>query len=553
MIRDPGRLKDSDFDLVIIGGGIQGACLCRLACMRGLRTALIEQNDFGTGTSHNSLKLIHGGMRHLQRIDLKLSWESMRERHFWLQAAPHLVKPLAFLTPTHTFSRHNALIYWLGMRTHEVIGWNRNRNLLPSHRIPPGKIIGPGTLEEMYPDASEFMSNAALWYDAQITDADRLLLTCLEDASRKGAVVCNYLRACDLIVKNKAVCGVIAEEPFTGQEIHIRSKSVINATGPWHAKLLDQFAKPIPGLKYLKSMNLVVPQQTEQAALGLFTRRSRASHSDGGPRLFLVTPWLDRSVIGTTHEIDTIGAEGLSFSAKEVGEFLDDINNASNQLNIGMEDVSYCYGGLLPASQKNKGGEYKLERQGMIIDHSETHNIEGLLSVVGVKYTDARLMAERALNKLQRGRDDLKGLAQAHGTESGLPGATGGNSLETSYQEFRKATGQGDYHNADLFFSAFGTEFQHAMHVGSWSELDGQDSFFRCTVRCGVREGAALRLTDALLRRTNRAARGQLRELDVAWAAEFMAKELAWTDQHKELELKNLQLELSKHHAQIIK
>jgi glycerol-3-phosphate dehydrogenase len=549
MIRNSAALTNRRFDIAIVGGGIQGACLAREAALRGYKVALLEQNDFGSGTSHNSLKLVHGGIRQLQHLDVCRVRESVLERRFWMRAAPNLVRPLPFAVPTTGWGPRSALAFWVAMRIHELIGWDRNRGLCESQSIPRGELLTSKKFAARFPQASKNISQAALWYDAQIVDTDRLLLTCIEDARNRGAVACNYLRVRELFMESSTVNGIGGIDMLSGDRVEIEAAAVINATGPWHADFLQNVCPNLQrsNTRYLKSVNLVLPRLIEEVAFGV---RQESAGRNSRSRFLFITPWKDCSVIGTSHEIHSKSEVDLHVSRQEVAQIISDFSEVWSSELLDPDNVLYCYAGLLPAETTGDTKNIKLKRGDSIIDHHSDDGIRGLVSVAGVKYTGARLLSQRTIDVLA-GHNVLSPARCISETETVLPGIGENISRDNSRNRFINQIGKLRSSEADFFFDAFGSRYEMVMETGAWDPADDGESFFRCMVRYSVRCESAVRLADVLLRRTDRAARGRLTSEDIQWCSEFMARELGWDKIRVRQEKVLAEEDLSKHHVRV--
>lgn len=495
MHRDINRLKDGPFDLLVVGGGIHGVCVARDAAHRGLKVALIERDDFGAATSHNSLKLVHGGFRYLQHSDLRRLRQSVRERRYWLWAAPHLVRPLKFVMPLYGHTTRGPEALWIASQLYRLLSMDRNRGLGATHRVPNGGIVSKAACQGLIPGVeSTGLSGATYWYDGQILDADRLLLDCLSDAAAQGAVAANYVEATGFLGDAQQVQGVRAVDRLTGAEIELQARLTVNTCGPWIDKLLHKGLElrrdGMTGLS--KCMNLVTRPLTEDHAFGV--RSSRASDALLGRerRMFFFTPWQDRTVIGTSHLPYQGDPDTCRYKEQDVAEFLEEINAAYPRARLKLNDVDYCYGGLTPAEEESAAsGEVARARRSEVLDHRESHGVDGLMSAVGVKWTTSRLVAENLVDQVMTrlGRPGVS--CRLH--EAPLPGAKRAAAPEPSLPDL---------------------------------------------CRNAVEEDMARHLSDLVFRRTSLSHRGAFDESMLVQSAAVMAEELGWdsTEQARELD-----------------
>ena len=493
MKRDLGALANQRFDVLVIGGGIYGACIARDAAMRGLSVALIEKSDFCSGTSHNSLKIIHNGIRYLQHLDFQRVRESILERRIWLSIAPHLVQPLKVIIPAQGWTTRGPLALAAALLMHRLIGLDWNAGLPPEQRIPTGRVLGRESLRAMIPGLPlDGLSGAASWHDGQVHDADRIVIECLQSAVADRAEVANYVEADSLLRSNGKVYGVCATDRVDGKEFEIHAKVTVNAAGPWikkflHRSLGSRVSEQIQPLA--RNFNIVTNQLLQGYAVGVPSKRSSDAVLGSESRLFFITPWQDVSVIGTTHFPYEGDPDDYEVTEDEIDEFLAEINESYPSANLTKDKVLYVYGGLTPAEPETVRGEVGRSKRAEVIDHGLTGDNDGLVSVVGVKFTTSRLVAERVVSLLQKKLGFKPSPGRARKVQ--LPGA---------YQQQSLASAETDSSTA-----------------------------FSASIERAVDDEMAVNLEDFLFRRTDIAARGHLTQTQVAEAAEIMSRKCNWT------------------------
>ena len=229
------NLTENYYDLTIVGGGIFAACAAWDAVLRGLTVALVEKEDFGSGTSANSLKMIHGGIRYLQHGDIIRLKSSCHERSAMLRIAPHLVQPLPIIIPTYGRAKSGKLFLGTGMLLYDLLTLGRNRGIPdPGRRIPLTTFLSKEEVLQEYPDLKQNgLTGAAVFSDGQMFNPTRLVLAFIKSAMQKGAHVANYVEAVNLLQEGNTVIGITAVDKESGQNIKIRSRTVLNAAGPW--------------------------------------------------------------------------------------------------------------------------------------------------------------------------------------------------------------------------------------------------------------------------------------------------------------------------------
>ncbi len=543
MNRDLAALADAEFDVVIVGGGIYGACAARDAALRGLKVALIDRGDFGGETSHNSLKLIHGGMRYIQHFDLRRMRQSVVERRIWLTAAPHLVRPVQFVNPTYGRSTRSAAAFWVALKVHGVVGFDRNKGVPVENLIPSGRIISAGEFRQVLPDLPiPGLNGGAFWYDGQMLNSNRLLLECVISAVEHGAVVANYVEAVEVLERRNRVCGVRVQDGLSGEKFDITGRVTINTCGPWIDVLRSRGPKrlrPNGAIPLTKSINVVTRQITGDYAYGVISQQRSDSLVDSGRRMFFATPWRGLSVVGTTHEQFDGNPDDCSVSEQELQAFLDEFNSVCPMAELDLSDIVYCHCGLTPGDEPTHRDAAGRARQSIIINHESENGLAGLFSVISVKYTTARLVAEKVMDMVMTSLS--RPVAVRLTRNSALPGAhdyPGHENLEReiiSSGQCRKMSAE----SAELLAINYGTRWNLVIERNHERIAECGDSLFRLIGKYAVLHEMAVRLEDVVFRRTDFAERGVLSDANLKWCAGMMAENLGWTDTQKNEEIQS--------------
>lgn len=395
IIRCPAIAASTAYDLIIIGGGIYGVMLLLEASRRGLKALLLEGHDFGAGTSFNSLRIIHGGLRYLQSLDFHRFRESVQERHWFLRAFPELVKPLPCLMPLYGAGLRRCTVLRIALWANDMLSWNRNRALLPDRCIPPGHILNADQTRRIFPGAKTAgLQGSAVWYDAYMPDSHRIVLEAIRWACELGGTALNYVRVQELIKSKQHVAGVIAVDVEEGGTYEFKARTVINATGPHSRFLANRFDRDIPQL-FRPSLAWNV----------LFNRKAPSDYAlaicpdrDHGQTYFIL-PWKGMLLAGTDHASWNEASNEPTVSIKQLTSFIRDINSAIPDLNLEFNDVIKIFAGFLPVTET---GGLKLTTREVIIDHARHDGPQDLYSVAGVKFTTSRLVAEKTLNFISR-------------------------------------------------------------------------------------------------------------------------------------------------------
>ena len=401
MRRELTRLCAEPHDVIVVGGGIHGACAAWEAARRGLRVALIEAGDFNRATSANSLRTLHGGLRHLQRLDFVHMRESIRERSEWLRMAPELTQPMRFVLPAHGFGMRSRSILRAALWVNDLISADRNQGIAPGHQLPNGAILGKGEFDSLYPGLSiPAHDGAAAWYDGICLNTERLQLAVVMAAVACGAQAANYLRAQQVLQDGPDVTGVRVRDELSGRQMDLHARVIINAAGPWIEEWLggeSREPRRARAFKASKAFNLVVRKLPFRDALGLTARGNT----------YFIMPWNGYSLVGTRHLRCDPAARESSVSREEVLAFLSDLNPLLGQHSLNGADIHGVFSGLLPEADGTAGPDVALERSAQIIDHTD-RGLAGVVSIVGVKWTTARAVGERVARRACRrlGRTD---------------------------------------------------------------------------------------------------------------------------------------------------
>ena len=405
MHRDLRQLQDGVFDILVVGGGASGAAIARESAQRGLATALIERDDLGGGTSAHCFKVVHGGIRYLQHMDIRRLRLSCRERATFLRIAPHLVEPLPFAVPTSGSGRNSKWFLGAGMLLYDALTADLNQAIPdPQRRIARTRFLSRHELLGSFPwmEAGD-LSGAAVFEDGQMYNPPRLVLALAEAAAARGASVANYVGARRFLIEDRQVRGVLAQDRLTGDEFPIRARMVINAAGPWAESLLASLPGSGPGRLGAFSrdtcfvINRELPGRMAIAVQGR-TRDADALLARGARHMFLV-PWRNRTLVGVWHGVVPTDPDAANFPRAQLREYLDEISYCYPALGIREADVTMSGFGLVPFGEADAQGSGRLSfgKESRFIDHRQTDGLTGLVTCVSVRYTVARSDAEQAL------------------------------------------------------------------------------------------------------------------------------------------------------------
>jgi glycerol-3-phosphate dehydrogenase len=378
----------SEYDLVVIGAGINGAGIARDAALRGLSVLLLDKNDIGSGTSSWSSRLIHGGLRYLEYGELPLVFESLRERRLLRKVAPHLVKRLRLKIPVYEDSRRGLLLIRLGLITYDLLSIGKS---IPRHRMLSRKLFleqEPGVLNTR-------LVGGASYFDAQVTYAERLVLENAIGAREAGADVRTYSPVIGITVRKGEVCNVQFIDRESKSEIEVRARMVVNAAGPWVDQVLSSVNRSMPTLMGGTKGSHVIVGPFPGAPHDAFYVEAAA---DGRP--FFIIPWHSQYLIGTT-DIRYDGDPGDASASEEEAQYLiSETNRVFPQAGLTLDRINYTYAGVRPLPQRPTGPESAITRRHIIKKHGR--QARGLVSVVGGKLTTYRNLAEQVVDFVVR-------------------------------------------------------------------------------------------------------------------------------------------------------
>jgi glycerol-3-phosphate dehydrogenase len=380
---------DRSFDLLVIGGGVTGCGIAREATMRGLSVVLIEKDDFASGTSSRSSRLVHGGVRYLEHGHLKLVFEASAERRRLLRLAPHLVRPLRFTWPVYRGARMPRWKLLAGLTLYDALALFRNVGR--HRRLSALEVTGlQPTLK------TDGLVGGATYYDAA-TDDCRLTLAVALDARDRGATLVNHARVTSLTIENGRTTGADVSDDLTGTTARIRARVVVNATGPWsdEVRALEdvQAQKKVQGSK---GVHICV----DRSRLDNHDALTLLSPDDG--RVMFVLPAGELTIIGTTDTFTDVSPDAIRASEGDVRYLLDAANWFFPAAKLTAGDVVAAWAGIRPlAAATAAGSSVSASRE-----HAITVTPTGVVTITGGKLTTFRVMAaetvEVALKQLHR-------------------------------------------------------------------------------------------------------------------------------------------------------
>jgi glycerol-3-phosphate dehydrogenase len=514
------HLDEEVFDLLVIGGGINGAAVARDAALRGISVALVERGDFASGTSSRSTKLIHGGIRYLEQGDVGLVLEACRERDLLrTRLAPHLVRGQRFLLPIYAGEELAPWELRAGLMLYDLLAGFRN---VHNHKMLSAKEVSAHEPNLR----SEGLRGAALYYDCW-TDDTRLTIETMCAARTHGATVLNYA---EVVALDKDSTGRLAvarvRDRLTDRIVTVRARCFLNVTGPWLDRLraLDDAGAP-PRLRLTKGVHAIF----DRALIGHHDAIVMRSPRD--QRVMFAIPWQDRSLVGTTDTYFDGDPARVVADADDVAYLVEATNHSFPKAGVTEKDVISTYAGLRPlVAPEDEKEESDISREDQIFESPS-----GLLSLGGGKLTTHRHVAERIVDRVagMLGRS----VAACRTRATPLPGASGispGSALEA------RATTREEH--LRWRYGALATEVSVLAHGDPrlGDRLTGDVGDLMAEVAFAVDREMSVSLLDVVVRRLHIHLRS--RELDesiVRRIADVMGARLGWTEEFVESEVES--------------
>lgn len=550
MKRQFRALEERQFDLVIVGAGIFGAAAAREAALRGLDTAVIDKGDFSHATSANHFKMVHCGIRYLQHGDFQRLRESSGERSALLRIAPHLVHNLPVLIPTYGHGMKGKEVLGAGALLYDLLTMDRNKGLLPEKKITSSRFLSARDVLEQFPELpAAGLTGGVVFDEGQMYNPPRLALAFLHSAVESGAVCANYVTATGFVTEGNRVAGITAIDTLDGSQIRLRARAVLNTAGPWAHRLLarEQGLALSPRPVFSRDLAVVIPRRFSSSlglALTTDTKDADSIVDRGGRHLFAV-PWQDRTLIGVWHKVCDCTYEEIVVTEEELKGFMAEINRAYPDLIHSFDDIRVVNTGLTLFGDANRQGTASISfgKRSQMIDHLNTHGMDGLFTLIGVRATTARGMAAQALDRICRrmGRDP----GQVDSAWIPVSGGdfTGFTPLVT--RVLRETDNVLSRAQVERLARNYGSKVEDVLSYGeknrSLFQSLGDSTIISCEVVHAVREEMALTLGDVIFRRTGAGTGAPPSTGTLAACASLMARELGWSAEKTSQEIEQVQ------------
>ncbi len=514
------------YDLVIVGGGINGAGIARDAALRGLSVILLEKGDFGSGTSSWSSRLIHGGLRYLEHAEIPLVYESLHERGHLRRIAPHLVKRIRINIPVYDYSKRGPLLIQLGMIAYDLLSIRKS---LPRHRM-----LSRDELLEKEPGLNpKGLRAGAQYYDAQVTFAERLVLENIIAAEEAGAVVRNYC-AVDMIGQHDGKSMNVAYvDEQSGEKNRVKGRLVINASGPWVDRVLQTTGTKTRRLMGGTKGSHIIVGNFDGAPSDAFYVEAAA---DGRP--FFIIPWNGQFLIGTTDIRYGRDPDNARASNKEIHYLLGETNRVFPEAGLTTDDIHFAYAGVRPLPRRRKGPESAITRRHIIKRHRQA--LRGLISIIGGKLTTFRNLAEQTVDRV--GKRLSVALRPCSTASTPLPGGIGIEEARKQLDAFAELSDVGRRRILNIYGGRTALILNLSASDPTLLELiDSEKSVLAAEVVFAIRHEFAKHLTDLMHRRLMLGLSEDQGESLIDTVAGIAATELGWDEQELENQLRVLQ------------
>lgn len=504
---------------MIVGGGITGAGCAVDAASRGLSVALVEARDFASGTSSRSSKLVHGGLRYLEQLDVSLVHEALTERGLLMsRIAPHLVHPLPFLLPVKNQAQR--LYYGAGLMAYDTLAsMNRWGRGVPHHRH-----FGRAETKRMFPDLSDEYAGSIGYFDAQTDDA-RLVTTLARTAAGLGASVLSSVEALDLERDGQGISGVNVLDVESGERLTLRSRKVVSAAGVWSDEVAC-LAEGSTGINVeaSKGVHLVLPREAIDGSTAIIDRTPWS--------VLFIIPWDGHWIIGTTDTPWNLELAHPAASASDVAYLLEQASETLDK-RVGIEQVEGVYAGLRPLLKGESDDTSRLSRT-----HAVVQPEPGFTVVAGGKLTTYRVMAKDTVDKAFAGED----VPESRTDQLPLLGADGFAHYKAQAASLAARSGQSEDMVVRLLHR-YGNLAVELLDLAKRQPqlarpLPGQDQYLRVEAVYAARSEGALHLDDVLTRRLRLSIESADRGTDAAYdAAGLVATVLGWDEERQDREV----------------
>lgn len=517
------RALDETYDVVIVGGGINGCGVAYETARRGLSVLLLEKGDIGSGTSSRSSRLIHGGLRYLKHGHLKVVWDGSRERHWLRTHYPYLVRPIPFIIPFYEGEGEGPVMTILGLWLYDLL--SGFTNVRKHRRLNRDEVL---SLEPRIRESG--LQGGAVYYDC-LTDDFRLVLLNASLAAETGAQILTYCKAEAPLLEGGRVAGVRFVNLVEGGTYTARARVVVNTTGPWSDQVRSMVSPGEPMLRPTKGIHLIVPR----GKIG--NRNAVVVRSPRDDRVLFVLPWDDYTIVGTT-DTDYSGDPDEVRAEREDADYLmEAVNRTFPHAEIRRSDLVSTFAALRPLIQDQGRTESEISRDYRIVEEAP-----GILSLLGGKLTTYRPSTTKLADVVFRilAKKARTGVRQSHPSRRQV---TERHLNHLRIEAFRRARELGlDDEVVDHLLKSYGPSYTDLLELATESSLRDRivpgAPYIMAEVVNSVEKEMAIKLEDVLVRRTKVFYEDPSHGMDIAEAvADMMAVLAGWSEERRSREL----------------
>ena len=372
-------------DVLVVGGGVNGLAVAWSAALSGLSVTVVDKGDWGSGTSSWSSRLIHGGLKYLEKMDVLLVRESLADREWLLQAAPHLVKPMPFLLPYIKGNKFSKPLLRLGMLVYDLLSFDKS---VPWH----SNFSREETIERWPGIRTDRLQGGSVYYDAQVEDSERMCVEMMLAARSAGATTINYARVTGLLLEDSVVQGATVVDELSGAQYDLHATVTVNLSGAWLDSLFD--GTPMGEKKWIggtKGTHLAIKRPEAPIDTSVYFESDDA-------RPMMVIPWRDMVLIGSTDKRFEGNLDTLSADQEEIDYILYETNKMFPTWSVTEDDVHYWYTGLRPLPYVSAKRTADISRRHEV--HTHRGLVDGLISVTGGKLTTFRALSNHVMKRV---------------------------------------------------------------------------------------------------------------------------------------------------------
>lgn len=522
-------LQNEQYDVLVIGGGITGAGIALDASMRGMKTALIDMQDFAAGTSSRSTKLVHGGLRYLKQFEVKMVAEVGKERAIVYENGPHVTTPEWMLLPFHAGGTFGPLSTSFGLRLYDFLAGVK--------RSERRKMFSAEETLKREPLVKQEGLKGGGYYVEYRTDDARLTLEVMKRAAEKGARCLNYVKADGFTYENDKVTGIQAIDQITGQTLTISAAKVINASGPW----VDEVRKKDGSengkhLRLTKGVHIVIDQS-------VFPLHQAVYFDTPDKRMVFAIPRDGKAYVGTTDTFYNTDPIRPDVTAEDRAYLLDAIRFMFPSVKVGESDIESSWSGVRPLIYEDGKDPSEISRKDEIWEAES-----GLLTIAGGKLTGYRKMAETIVDLVAKRLKEERGILYSPSDTKHLPisgGDVGGSSSFPAFVQSKTAAGAAKgftERDAEKIAHMYGS---NAEQVFSYREESEMPDLLNAQLLYAIEEEMAYTPADFFIRRTG----ALLFDIETVLThkeavTEKMAQLFGWTEKEKAKHSAELQKEI---------